>query len=158
MCGFAGSSVWRIIRAVENAADRIEPCDDDVVRALLKDRVDEFNVSTMGDLDFRRGTFAVRDEDGTVIAGIDGWCWGGTCWIVALWVAEEHRGQGLGSALLQRAEDEALAHGCHQIALESHSFQTPRFYVRHGYEEVGVLEGYPLGGAMHFLRKPLGRA
>jgi GNAT superfamily N-acetyltransferase len=133
----------------------IESCDDDGVRETLKNRIDEFNIRTMGELGYRAVTFIVRGDDGVVVAGIDGRCWGDTCFIAALWVTEELRGAGLGAALLARAETVAREHGCHQMALESHSFQAPGFYERFGYEEIGVLDDYPRGSANHFLRKPL---
>jgi ribosomal protein S18 acetylase RimI-like enzyme len=134
----------------------VEPSDDEAVRRFLTDRINEFNMGTIGVRDYLPVTFVVRDGDGQVIAGIDGGCWGGTCHITSLWVADGRRGEGLGSRLLEEAEAAARQNGCHQIALETHSFQAPDFYVRRGYEQVGLLDGYPAGGAMHYLRKRLG--
>jgi GNAT superfamily N-acetyltransferase len=62
-----------------------------------------------------------------------------------LWVAESHRGGGLGSAMLRAAEAEALRRGCRQIMLATHSFQAPDFYAKHGFRRVAIVVGNPIG-------------
>jgi ribosomal protein S18 acetylase RimI-like enzyme len=65
------------------------------------------------------------------------------------------RGRGVGSALLQMAEEEAVKAGCHHAYLDSMSFQAPGFYEKHGYTEFAVLQNYPTGYGRHFLMKVL---
>lgn len=50
-------------------------------------------------------------------------------------VAEEHRGTGLGSTLLERAMDEARESGCRRITLltDADNEKGQRFYRRHGF-------------------------
>jgi ribosomal protein S18 acetylase RimI-like enzyme len=72
-----------------------------------------------------------------------------------LWVAEPFRGRGHASALLREAERFAVARGCHAAHLDSHSFQAPDFYVKHGYHVFGVLDDCPPGHQRVFLRKTL---
>jgi len=59
-----------------------------------------------------------------------------------LWLHEELRGQGVGTQLLQTAEQEAIARGCHQAHLDTFEFQAPGFYEKQGYQCWGVLDGY----------------
>jgi ribosomal protein S18 acetylase RimI-like enzyme len=98
----------------------------------------------------------VRDAEGTMVAGLHGWTWGGTGFVQAIWVHEKLRRHGLGSRLLASAEAEALRRGCHQMHLDTHSYQAPAFYRRHGYDVIGELPGWPGADIRIFLRKMLG--
>jgi len=122
---------------------------------FLDDRIYEFNASTTGIDDGTLLTILVRDAAGAIVAGLHGWTWGDCCEIKTLWVAADRRRQGLGSRLLTAAESEARRRGARQIVLSSHSFQAPAFYLRHGYETLFVIEGYPSPHAQHYLRKRL---
>jgi ribosomal protein S18 acetylase RimI-like enzyme len=97
----------------------------------------------------------LRDESGAIRAGLAGHTWGGCCEIRFLFVREGERRTGIGSALLSAAEREAVARGCDQIVLSTHSFQAPDFYRRHGYREVGRAEGYPRAHAQLYFAKRL---
>ena len=111
--------------------------------AFLADRIYEFNAKATGYCDGMLLAGCIRDDSGEVIAGFNGHTWGGCCELANLWVHEQHRGRGLGALLLRSAEAEAMARGCAQIALATHSFQAPGFYERMGYERKHTIEGRP---------------
>ncbi len=122
---------------------------------FLEDRLTEFNFETTGITDGRLLASFPRDENGEIIAGLYGWTWGGVCEILDLWVRADARGRGLGSAVLAAAEGEAKARGCRQLFLDTHSFQAPEFYKKHGYQVEAVRENYPRGFQKIYLRKDL---
>ena len=131
-----------------------DPRREDV--ALLDERLYEFNAAASGVDDGRWLAIFVRDVDGSIVAGLHGWTWGGTGFVRALWVHEKLRRRGLGARLLAEAEAEARRRGCHQMHLDTHSYQAPAFYRRLGYDVIGELPGWPGDDVRIFLRKALG--
>ena len=115
------------------------------IESFLVDRIYEFNVQATGYGDGRLLAATIQDDTGEVIAGINGHTWGGCCEIANVWVHERHRGQGLGTVLMNAAESEALQRGCDQVILRTHSFQAPLFYQRRGYERRYSIEESPRG-------------
>ena len=121
----------------------------------LRDRIDTFNIEETRIYDFTELTISLRDSRGQLIAGIYAFTWGGCLDIRSLWVREDLRRMGIGSKLMVAVEQEAIRRGCFIATLETHSFQAPRFYKELGYEEIGVLDGYPIGHKKHYLKKVL---
>lgn len=122
---------------------------------FLEDRIYEHNSSRTGRDDGRSFGFFIRDEQDEIVAGLDGWTWAQACQILNFWVHSDLRGRGYGHALLESAESEARARGCRVVALNSYSFQSPGFYLNHGYELVHQLRDFPPGHEDNWLVKRL---
>jgi len=122
---------------------------------FLEDRLYDYNVEQIGVDDGQWLAIFVRDDQQTIRAGLEGWTWCGSCFIRSVWVHRNARSQGIGTKLLQAAEQEAIKCGCRQIVLASFSFQAPQFYQKLGFETFAVLEDHPRGHQHHYLRKRL---
>ena len=126
--------------------------------AQLEANIDAFNAIVTGIDDARLLSIMLKRPDGELYAGLHGHSWGRTCQIKLLWVAEQERGRGLGTALLVAAEAEARRRGCKQIMLATHSFQAPDFYAKHGFEPVAELADNPIGHSDILMVKRLSAA
>ncbi|WP_104401584.1 GNAT family N-acetyltransferase [Vibrio penaeicida] len=97
------------------------------------------------------GCYAV--DDGNKVAGIIADLWGNWLLIKFLWVDDSIRGKNVGSQLLGRIEQYAIASGCKSAQVDTLSFQAKPFYEKHGYECRMVLENYPIDSSLSFLTK-----
>jgi ribosomal protein S18 acetylase RimI-like enzyme len=98
---------------------------------------------------------SVKDEGGRLVGGLIGemfWDW---LHIETLWVAENHRGQDVGSHLVRLAEESAREKGFHHSQLETTSFQALEFYQKNGYQVFASLEGKPPGHTWYYLKKDI---
>jgi GNAT superfamily N-acetyltransferase len=121
----------------------------------LEDRLYEFNSGATGIQDGQWLAIFVKNEHGRIVAGICGNTWGGVCEIRQLWVEESGRRQGLGTRLLDAAEQEARRRGCRQIVLTTFTFQAPAFYAKRGFEILCAVDDCPRGHQNLLLRKYL---
>lgn len=131
-----------------------DPAMDDV--QYLEDRIRAFNTAATGITDGQWLAIFMRDNDQRIVAGICGDTWGGCAEIRQFWVEEERRGQGIGTRLLEAAEQEAHQRGCRQMLITTFSFQAPGFYTKHGFEIVTMVNNHPHGHTSMLLRKKLG--
>ena len=122
---------------------------------FIEEQISLFNIQTTGYDDYRPIAIFVRDDAGAIIAGLTAFTWGGTLRIQFLWVHENWRNHGYGKRLLAAAEQEALARGCKQVVLDTHSFQAPDFYPKLGYTLCGVMENNPVGHQQLVFQKRL---
>lgn len=131
----------------------VTPTPDEI--HYLEDRLYDFNSAKTGITDGEWLALFVKDETGRIVAGISGDAWGGCLEIRQLWVEEPLRSRGLGTKLLEAAEQEGRRRGCKQIVLMTFSFQAPTFYAKRGFDVVATLDDYPCGHRNLLLRKLL---
>ena len=94
----------------------VDPAPDDV--QYLEDRIYEFNSMATGIADGEMLAFVARERD-SIVAGICGHTWGGTCELRQFWVDESRRHHGLGTRLFEAAEQEARRRSTRGTALRS---------------------------------------
>ena len=123
----------------------------DFVNAALQ----KFNDEKVGPDNHELLNIVEYDTGGNIIAGILGGTYWGWMHIDILWVDEKHRKQGLGSRLLNAAENEAVKRGCHSVHVDTMSWQAPDFYKKHGYEIISELNDIPKGNKKYHLIKNL---
>ena len=123
--------------------------------SFLEDQLNEHNMVRTGRRDFRPVSVFVRDERGSIIAGLYGFTWAAWLEIKLVWVREDQRGRGYGGRMLVAAEAEARDRGCQHVWLDSYAFQAPTFYQHFGYEVFGSLTAYPSPHDRVFLTKTL---
>ena len=133
-------------------SDVVAPAD---VRAIEDGLIEHARVSGIEPRDYRPLGFLLRDDDGELVGGLIGATVWGWLQVRDLWIAERARAQRWGSRLLQLAEREAIARGCHHACLDTFDFQALEFYRRHGYQVFGTLRDFPTGHERYFVSKRL---
>jgi len=98
--------------------------------------------------------FACNDE-GIIVAGLTGSTYWGYLYVGRLWTDQHFRRNGLGSQLLEQAEQEAFRRGCHSVHLMTGDFNALPFYLKRGYVVFGELQDMPPGHTQYFMRKKL---
>jgi GNAT superfamily N-acetyltransferase len=61
-------------------------------------------------------------------------------------VSPEWRSQGIGAALLSKAEQQAIVRGCKYAYADTMEYQAPRFYLAHGFGIVGQIPDWDSRG------------
>ena len=115
----------------------------------------EYNLAYMEDRNVKDLGIFLENEAGERMAGIIAETHGNWLFVELLWVAEELRGQNIGTKLLKQAEETARERGCKFVFLDTFSFQAPLFYKKQGYKEVFTLTEYPRTGKRHYYTKTL---
>ena len=143
------------VRAMRNLRITSEAHASPEDTAIIRDGLARFNVAATRHTYYSPLAIFLRDDRGAVLGGALGDVWGGWLDLEFLWVAEPIRGKGYGERLLRTAEDEARAHGCRGIYLNTFGFQARPFYERFGYEVFAQLPDRPAGSTSYFMKKTL---
>jgi len=114
-----------------------------------------YNAAQAGPSNAQPLALLVRDDNGEILGGLYGRFFYQWLFIELLSVPEQARGQGMGSKLMQMAEDLAREKECVGIWLDTFDFQAPEFYKRLGYSELGQIADYPPGHKRFFFQKRL---
>lgn len=99
--------------------------------------------------------FAVARRGSRLVGGALGFTFLGALSVEVLWVDEPWRGHGVGRALMEALEAEAVRRGCRLAQTDTFAFQAPAFYEALGYATFATLPGYADGHVRHYLRKTL---
>ncbi|HEM6190267.1 TPA: GNAT family N-acetyltransferase [Streptococcus suis] len=96
----------------------------------------------------------VEEEAGQLVAVLQAQQTLETIHVKALVVAKDKQGQGLGSRLLTRLENEARQGGVRSITLSTKSYQAKDFYMKAGYSIYAHLTDVPKKGIIkyHFIK------
>lgn len=97
----------------------------------------------------------VRDPQGTVVACLSGKTGWDQLYISVIFVSEPLRRSGVGTALMERAEQEGKARGCLSAWLMTSNPLAQAFYERRGYQVFGSVERRPPSPERYFLKKRL---
>lgn len=120
--------------------DRITIAEDDV---SISQRIDvELTKALRGGLPQAENTsfaLSARDTEGKLVGGVMASTSYGWMLVKMLWIAEAHRGRGLGRDLMEQAEERARQIGCHGAWLDTSSPEAMRFYAGLGYVPFGEL-------------------
>ena len=97
----------------------------------------------------------IRDDNDEILGGLYARLFYQWLFIDLLSVPEQARGQGMGTKLMQMAEDLARERQCVGLWLDTFEFQAPAFYSKCGYSEIGHIADYPPGYKHFFFQKRL---
>jgi GNAT superfamily N-acetyltransferase len=122
---------------------------------LVSDGLATFNEGDVGPAGRMPLAVFVRNEARTILAGISGYTAWGWLYVQWLWVDESLRGRSIAAQMLDAAEREAIARGCHGAYIDTFNPNALKVYLRQGYQPFGVLADFPMGRDRVFLQKPL---
>lgn len=120
--------------------------------SFVCDQLQTFNASKIGNYAFDPIWLACT-EGQKVIAGLVGEVVFGWFNISVVWVSEEARNRGVGSAILRAGEEQAQHKGASYASLDTFDWQAVDFYRKHGYEEFARLVDCPPGHQRFYMKK-----
>lgn len=116
----------------------------------ILDPLREYNQAKTGLISTEKLAILIKDDLGATQGGLYANISGQWLFVDLLVVPEAARGQGLGTKLINMAQELARKKGCQGIWLDTFSFQAPDFYLRLGFSIFGELKDYPVVGYNRF--------
>jgi GNAT superfamily N-acetyltransferase len=128
---------------------------DSKAEEVIEGGLAQFNEDSAGYRDSPPLAVLVSDPaTKVVVGGLLGRTSLGLLFIDLFFLPASLRKHGLGSRIMQKAEQEARHRGCRKAVVNTISFQAPEFYKRHGYQVFGQIDCHA-GAARIFLSKEL---
>ena len=122
---------------------------------IVKQGLEAYDTSQGALIDWVPLALFARDAENNIVSGLTGSTYWGYLYVGRLWTDQRFRKTGLGSQLLEQAEQEALRRGCHSVHLMTGDFNALPFYQKRGYTVFGVLTDMPTGHTQYFMTKSL---
>jgi len=116
--------------------------DSTAARAAVLTGLKRYNEGFLGPTHHASVAVTARDEGGMVVGGAVGAVYCDRLTIELVWVAEERRGQRLGSLVLQATEAEARRLGATRAYLDTFGFEAATFYEKQGCREAARISDY----------------
>ena len=138
----------------QNTIEVIETADTHLTE-FLDEKIAEFNWAHWEVSERLPLAVQLKNDQGDIIAGAAGRTFGHWLMLNTLWVADELRGQSVGSQLLLTIEKAAKKRGCKKCLLDTLNFQAMPFYEKHGYIVRWKQENYPKTGCRYYMEKTL---
>ncbi len=132
----------------------LESAPDPAMREAILAPLIAYNHEAGGPSGYAPVAVTVRDTEGAIAGGLWGYISYGYLFVELLCMGPA-RGQGIGTAVMALAEEEARRHGCVGIWLDTFTFQAPEFYQKLGFTAFGRIADHPPGQARIFYLKRL---
>lgn len=140
---------------MDDVTIRVTAEPNEIERSAVLAVLRQFTRNTVPVLDNQDFAALVMNTDGCAVGGlIASSRWGGFH-IEMIALPRALRGRGIGSKLLDLAEQEARRRNCHHMLLDTQAFQAKPFYERHGFEVFGQIEGPAPYYPRFFMQKTL---
>jgi ribosomal protein S18 acetylase RimI-like enzyme len=115
-----------------------------------------YNISQIGPINAEPLAILLRAPgNDEIVGGLWGQSAADWLFVDLLSVPEALRKQGIGTALMKKAEAIAIKRGCVGVWLHTATFQAPGFYEKLGYGRFGQLPDYPRGQQTFYYAKRL---
>jgi GNAT superfamily N-acetyltransferase len=136
--------------------ETIDISKDETDAQFIGEKINEYNFNRVPHYNHQVLNLIAREQN-IIIGGLLGdtaWNW---LYISLFWVDERKRSLGLGTRILEMAEELAVQRGCKRANLETHDFQNLAFYQKRGYLIFGQLDDFPEDHTKYYLWKNLTR-